>query len=258
MIVHLRDACRAAILLSTVLASSGLGACANTDQWQPPRTAQQPQLELADYRYEVEFAPGTVVLATGAQESLRLFLARVGVLPGDRVYVIAAVPATAAPQAAVPPSAPPGTTTGLGDLRLSEQRRGAVVTLLARNGIPVEPRGADLEVGSSSDSEVVVLVRRRVVSLPACPDWTQRPNRDFDNQPISNWSCSTAVNFGLMLADPDDLIRGRDPGYADGAYLARSIESYREGRTRDLIRDVASGELFPTAETPGSSSENAR
>jgi hypothetical protein len=102
MTIRVRGFKPAGILLSTLLACGGLAGCESAEPWQPPRTAQQPQLELADYRYEVEFAPGTVVLATGAQESLRLFLARVGVLPGDRVYVIAAVPATAAPQAAAP------------------------------------------------------------------------------------------------------------------------------------------------------------
>ena len=70
---------------------------------------------------------------------------------------------------------------------------------------------------------------------------------------MSNWSCATAVNFGMMLADPQDLARGRDPGRADGEAMARSIENYRKDRTKDIIRDSASGELFPSSAPSNSS-----
>ncbi len=74
---------------------------------------------------------------------------------------------------------------------------------------------------------------------------------------MSNWSCATAVNFGLMLADPQDLARGRDPGRADGEAVARSIESYRKDRTKDIIRDSASSEMFPSA-APSNSSNSGK
>jgi pilus assembly protein CpaD len=95
-----------------------------------------------------------------------------------------------------------------------------------------------------------------VVALPACPDWTGEPGANTDNRQLRNWSCSTAVNLGMMIADPSDLLLGRNPGYADGEYLARSVELYRKGRTRDLIRDAASGEIFPSAAPSSSSSGN--
>lgn len=72
---------------------------------------------------------------------------------------------------------------------------------------------------------------------------------------MSNWSCATAVNFGMMLADPGDLVRGRDPGPADGEAVARSIESYRKGRTKDIMRDAASSEMFPAAAPSSNSGE---
>ena len=106
-----------------------------------------------------------------------------------------------------------------------------------------------------------MVVQRSSVSLPACPNWSQPPNEGFDNQPMSNWSCATAVNFGLMLADPNDLVRGRDPGNADGEALARSIESYRKGRTKDIIRDSRQQRDFPgggARRTPANRLDDAR
>ena len=138
---------------------------------------------------------------------------------------------------------------------LAERRSRAIGMFLAKNRIRSEARVADEGVLPGEGAAVVV--QRTAVTLPACPNWTQMPNRNSDNQPMSNWSCATAVNFGLMLADPSDLARGRDPGYADGEAVARSVENYRKGKTRDIIRDAASSEIFPAA-SPSNSSNSAK
>lgn len=84
-----------------------------------------------------------------------------------------------------------------------------------------------------------------VVVLPACPDWSAWPNYStFHNQPYSDWSCATAVNLGMMVANPADLVRGRVPGQADGTVMARSVEAYRKGRTKPLLDDVSTAETF--------------
>jgi pilus assembly protein CpaD len=158
---------------------------------------------------------------------------------GDRVYVVASSPELSTPEAR----------------SLAERRSRAVGMFLAKNGIQSEGRFADADVLPSQG--IAVVVQRTVVALPPCPNWSQMPNNNFDNQPMSNWSCATAVNFGLMLADPSDLARGRDPGRADGEALARSVENYRKGRTKDIIRDAASSEIFP-AVSPSNSSNSGK
>ena len=154
-------------------------------------------------------------------------------------------PTAAAPEPSVSPEA----------RDLAERRSRAIGMFLAKNRIRSEARVADEGVLPGEGAAVVV--QRTAVTLPACPNWTQMPNRNSDNQPMSNWSCATAVNFGLMLADPSDLARGRDPGYADGEAVARSVENYRKGKTRDIIRDAASSEIFPAA-SPSNSSNSAK
>ena len=86
------------------------------------------------------------------------------------------------------------------------------------------------------------------VSLPACPDWTAMPNDGFSNRPASFFGCANAVNFGMMVVEPADLVRGRDPGPADATVAARAVDRYRRGKTKDLIRDAASGDVFPAEE----------
>lgn len=232
----------AVTLLAATLACAGLEACQNTDDatarglpaenWQGPQLKTEPELQITEYQQDVRFAPGSTSLATGTEEALVAFLRGVGA--GDRIYVIAAA----------------ADRSGL-----AERRSRAVGTLLARNGIQSQSRFTEDHVLPVEG--VAVVVQRTAVALPSCPNWTQVPNRNSDNQPMSNWSCATAVNFGLMLADPSDLARGRDPGYADGEAVARSVENYRKGRTKDIIRDAASGEVFPAA-GPSNSSNSAK
>ena len=81
---------------------------------------------------------------------------------------------------------------------------------------------------------VKVIVRRYIVTLPGCPDWTGGPGT-YTNMASRNFGCTTATNLGLMVADPQDLVVGRDPDISDGDYLATSIDRYRKGKTKQLI-----------------------
>jgi pilus assembly protein CpaD len=140
---------------------------------------------------------------------------------------------------------------GNGTTSLGPRRERAIAELLNAQLIEAKLLPSGIEARPLPSDTLLVLVRRSIASLPACPDWTQMPGDNFENQPMSNWSCATAVNFGMMLADPADLVRGRDPGFADGEYLARSVEKYRAGKTKPIIRDSASSEIFPSSGDSG-------
>ena len=229
MRIRLNNRTRATKLLPLALACATLAACSGDPQRTIPaedpsgyQLKQEPQLEVTEYRQDVQFLPGKATLAPGSEEALRSFIDGIG--RGDRVYLVTGAPDRSG---------------------MTARRSRAIATLLASNRIHSQARSAKQDVLPAD--VIAVVVQRSSVSLPACPNWSQPPNEGFDNQPMSNWSCATAVNFGLMLADPNDLVHGRDPGTADGEALARSIESYRKGRTKDIIRDSASSEIFPAA-----------
>jgi pilus assembly protein CpaD len=81
---------------------------------------------------------------------------------------------------------------------------------------------------------VRVVVRSYTVTLPGCPDWTTQPGKSFDNVVHSNWGCADATNLGMMVANPADLARGRQPGAADAELLSKRIQDYRKGETTPL------------------------
>src|SRR3546814_4170363 len=84
----------------------------------------------------------------------------------------------------------------------------------------------------------VVYVGRYHVVLPDCPDWRKQTAADFTNTPSSNYGCATTVNFARMLADPGDLVQGRDPGLSDGDRLAGTIRAYRDAGKANAEADA--------------------
>lgn len=83
--------------------------------------------------------------------------------------------------------------------------------------------------------QVRVAVRRHQVTLPACPDWNVESGIGTANQTSTNWGCATAMNLGLMVANPGDLVEGRDMGLGDAQAGVLGIQRYRLGETKPLL-----------------------
>ena len=60
-------------------------------------------------------------------------------------------------------------------------------------------------------------------------------------QQSSNFGCANERNLGLMVANPADLLRGREPGPADGDFAAFGIQRYRADKTEPLLSTSTSG-----------------
>ena len=211
-------------LALVALVAGALGGCAGTDRGleAAPRVPRQPQAQPVQFAHDVRFGPGDVRLAAAERDKLDDFLVRIRLASGDHVRVAAA----GAGEAATPAT-----------LRMAERRRETVAAYLAlRRATVALPRGD--EVGPAPDAGVVrVVVERYLVTLPACPDWTDRPGRTFDNQAGGNWGCATAINFGLMVTEPRDLVAGRKGTPLDGEYAVMAIERYHQGKTKPLATD---------------------
>jgi len=189
------------------------------EDWSNVPARREPKAHEVQYQHDVGFVDDEVGLIAAEGQDLEAFIDRARVGLGDRVYVLAGVPEGEDRAQA---------------RRISERRRDSVVTFLGLQGIEVRPMHGDFGVEPPAGDAVTVLLRRYVVALPACPDWTGKPGRSFNNQVSSNWGCATAINFGLMVADPGDLVHGQRPGLADGERMARSVERYRKGETKSL------------------------
>lgn len=194
--------------------------------WATVKRPPAPKPVAVDHRHEVAFASDASRLTAAEEDDLKAFLAVTAPAAGDRVYITRA--------AASDP--------------LGEQRRATLSAYLLLQGVTVSAAPAALTASADDPDRLSVVVRRVEVSLPACPDWTAMPNDGFSNRPASFFGCANAVNFGMMVAEPADLVRGRDPGPADATVAARAVDRYRRGKTKDLIRDAASGDVFPAEE----------
>lgn len=95
--------------------------------------------------------------------------------------------------------------------------------------------------GSVPAGSVRVIVSRSRAEVPNCPDWS-RGSAELAGSTMSNYGCAAMSNLAAMVANPEDLIHGRDPaGGTDGFTAGKAIKSYR---TRPL-----SGEKDLTKET---------
>ncbi len=196
--------------------------------------ARKPRTDLVQYSHDVTFADGEARLTNSQRQHLDTFLARLEGGYGDRFYLVAGRGRGGEPKQAA--------------ARLAERRRQAVMAFMELRRLRVLPLriefGVDVPVGQA----VKVIVRRYVVTLPGCPDWTGRPGITYNNIPSSNFGCATAVNLGLMVADPGDMVAGRHPGLMDGEFVARSIERYRKGETTPLNAEDSSTAQIETTD----------
>jgi len=94
--------------------------------------------------------------------------------------------------------------------------------LLLSNGTPVAQRMA-------VPGSVRVVVARTRASVPQCPNWTGKSQPNSGNHTMSNYGCAINGNFAAMVADPNDLVWGREgTGFDNGDTAARAIRSYRK------------------------------
>ncbi len=226
-----------------IVLGTGVYYAANPDQlpledFSDVPEAREPRADLVQYGHDVAFGAGEARLTNGQRQRLDAFLARLEAGYGDRFFVVAGRGRRGAPTQAA--------------ARLAERRRQAVMAFLELRRLRVLPLRIEFGIDAPVGEAVKVIVRRYVVTLPGCPDWTGRPGISYANTPTSNFGCATATNLGLMVADPGDIVAGRHPGLTDGEFIARSIERYRKGETTPLDGDEAS-----TAQTEPTGGEDS-
>jgi len=68
------------------------------------------------------------------------------------------------------------------------------------------------------------------VAVPSCGDWSSNPSINRTNDVHSNFGCAQQRTFGLMIADPADLVRMRDALPTDAQASGRVLQKYRAGQ----------------------------
>ena len=183
-------------LLAFAAAVSG---CQHTPQDQPDRgvaAVNVPVVVHSDYMFDAA-APGGSVPST-EQSRLDSWFAGLGLGYGDTIYVDG-------PYA---------------DARADVARVAGKYGMLVSEGAPVTQ-------GAVAPGSVRVVVRRNRAEVPGCPNWSRPAQPNYANRSMSNYGCSLNSNVAAMIANPQDLVHGREGNpYVDAAAASRGIGVY--------------------------------
>lgn len=183
------------------------------EDWTTVPKPRKPQVSQVQYSHSVSFSPASADLSGPEGERLYVFLNNAKASRKDVYYLVSNNPQ-------VPAS-------------LSNARKSIVTDYLSTFDVQISTLPSDFGVKLPAGDDVNLIIRRYVVTLPGCPDWSGSLNT-YNNTTSSNWGCASATNLGLMIAEPGDLLLGRDEGMADGEHAAMSINRYRTGETKAL------------------------
>lgn len=202
----------APVLLLAVLLMMLVTACApEMSHWSPEQNVKRNEVRWVTFQHHVHFDDTGAELDDAERARLHRFMERHEAGYGDRILIGSR-----------------GVRATGDDVRRASRRETAVAAELRRlqlsAGLLPETPAKEIWDGS-----IRIVLGRYIVVPPDCPDWTKRADGDSANRRSSNFGCANAVNLGLMVADPGDLVRGRTAGPADGATAARRYKAYREG-----------------------------
>jgi len=181
---------------------SALAGCQTGPQTDEPRmglaAVNVPVVSSEDFVFDAP-APGGS-LAPGEGDRLNGWFQGLGLGYGDTVYV---------------------------DGGYAPAARGQVASIAGRYGMMVTP-GAPVTAGAVQAGSLRVVVARRRASVPGCPNWSYRSQPDWDNKTMSNYGCSVNSAIAAMVANPEDLLHGREgAAVLDSRTATRAVEMYR-------------------------------
>jgi pilus assembly protein CpaD len=195
---------KAKILFAVLGASLALTGCV-TEKATKNRTVDsvhQPVVARADYVFDLPSDGGSVYpqdlnRLAGWMETLRLGY-------GDRISI---------------------DPNGNLDAQMVRQ---AVGTVAARYGLLVDA-GSPITAGPIPAGHSRIIVSRMTASVPSCDDWSRTDATDFSNNTSSNFGCATNKNLAAMIANPGDLIQGREGDPTGNAAInSKAIKTYRD------------------------------
>jgi pilus assembly protein CpaD len=190
---------RSKFLLLTL--GAALAGCTTPGRDVPTRgvsAVNVPVVTTADYVFDAA-APGGA-LAPGESDRLNGWFQGLGLGYGDTVYVDSAYSPTAHEQ---------------------------VARIAGQYGILMSD-GAPITAGAVQPGAVRVVVSRRRAEVPGCPNWSVPSQPNFENRTMSNYGCGVNSNLAMQVANPEDLLHGREGNAAvDASTGAKAILMYR-------------------------------
>ena len=181
-------------------------------KWEQIPQSADNMVEVVTLRHMVAFAGGKPSLDQNQSAALDDFIRSNRINARDEIVVQA----------------------GAGDTsRVAMGRVSAVKNEFARLGLVASDSVAAPDAGAPANNEVAVLITRAVVIPPDCavaqPEPTLRPD-----QP---WGCSVNAALGMMVANPLDLVEGRELGPADASQASGAMRRYRDDKIKAINQE---------------------
>lgn len=184
-----------AFTFAPIFALAMLAACGGTEN-RGLESVHQPVVHRTDYVYDVP----AVGLAASDRERLEGWFQTLRVGYGDRIAI-------------------DGADAG---------SRRDIQQLAARYGLLLDST-APVTAGEIAPGQVRVVVSRAVAEVPGCPDWSRTSQPEFNAHAMSNYGCAINSNLAAMVANPEDLVRGRaDRSVTDATTGGRAIKELRK------------------------------
>jgi len=203
----------APVLLS--LLAIGLAGCGKTLQdynpwtigeWRQMRERPINHVEMVSLEHVVAFRPNAIRLDQAERGRLIQFFENSNVKSTDQIALHAPVAA----------SGPDG--------QVARARLDFLQREFLTRGLPARVYRSHAGIPLSDTNQIAVVVHRAIAMPPDC----SMPDPIGAGRPRSTPGCAVNASLGLMVADPQDLARGRPTSPADGVAASKAIEGYRD------------------------------
>ena len=102
-----------------------------------------------------------------------------------------------------------------------------VAQVAGNYGMMVQP-GAPVTAGAVPEGMVRVIVSRTRADVPGCPNWRVPSSPNYNNRSMSNLGCGVNSNIAAMVANPEDLVHGREAsGIGNNIAGTKAVILYR-------------------------------
>lgn len=186
-------------LLALVSATAG---CSHTPNDLPDRGVEAvnvPVVARTDFVFDAAAPDGS--LLPGEAARLNAWFAGLDLGYGDSIYV---------------------------DGPFAGAARADVARVAGNYGLMVAA-SAPVTTGAVPPGMVRVIVSRTRASVPGCPNWSVPAQPNYNNRTMSNFGCSVNGNLAAMVANPEDLIHGREgSGLGDTRTAVKAVDTYRK------------------------------
>ena len=178
--------------------------------WQQIPLRPTFSAETLTLEHQVSFEAGSAGLSPVEQLQLQAFLDQLREGVTERIEVTALL--------------------GANDDGIAAGRLRTLVAELARYGLEPEVTATSPAQSEAEAERVRIAVLHTVVMIPDCS--VEQPKR-FE-RPDVVLGCVTEANLANMIADPRDLVQGREFGPGESTVLSASVKRYKSGQVKAL------------------------